>query len=93
MASSDQTDPFEQLRLMHTSRDYDRDDLKQVMANQAGMAATTVLIQNAARLSARLTDMDPNTPVDLNADLSGFVQPPAAGGGANPTPPAAGASP
>lgn len=78
------TDPFEQLRLMKEQRAQAREDLRSVMDAHTGDAATTVLIQNSARLSAMLTALDPNLTVDTVDASPGTPA-------ANPTQPAAGA--
>ncbi len=55
----------EVLNIIKRSRQERREDLQEIIDSHVGTTATTILLFNQARLAARLTDSDPNTPVDV----------------------------
>ena len=62
---------FDQLALMKTARQQDRDDLQQIVDANIGQTAAAILAFNQARLSARLTD----TNVDVDSPLDDEEEP------------------
>jgi len=55
----------EVMNIITQARRERRTDLQEIADAHVGLAATSILLLQQARLGARLTDADPNSPVDV----------------------------